>query len=781
MRTRKMLSVSALCAVLALAVTACFNPPFGLNKEPAEAQQYTADGRPLIRLQIGLGNAEGKSLSPELAEKYFNYFEVIFAENNGAPINSDTPIYRAAGFTNQSVKISVPEGLYDNTANTAIMMAGSRNLTTGESTLLATGVIVDHVGGPGSEPAAKIGSQTTRVIFKLTALTAEIKAAPDSAFKIPASPNNYGKTRIDGVERVYFSINTSGSNSGVTNAELTLTGWEGGTPTGNNTQRFIQLVHTAGEKFGLSGIGLQTDDGDDPLSSTANVEWKIDNAVGPLGTDPIKIKFTSSSGLDVSGMAWLPIRVPVKAFFDIPGAQVWHVGSGILWDKLDAGAGSAGAGIVILHGNKMYNPGLGTGQIWKFERTLDLGEVAGTSLAGWWTFAGDTYTLLGDATLNDQRMVRVVGATTTRNIVVADGKEVNVLLDDMEISPASAIIPFKVGTGSKAIVYLRDGTDNILTGYGDSAALDNTAGTLVIKGNTGTIAAKGGANGGAGIGGAVGAAGGVITIDGGIVLAEGVGGGAGIGGGGGSGTGGVGSTGAITINGGTVIAKGSMNGSYGSAGIGGGAGATTGGDGSSGSITINGGVVIAEGGDDGAGIGGGAGGTTNGTGGTITLNGGTVYASATGVNGKGIGAAGSGTNSNISIGATKPVIFASSADTGLTEDLTNAILVGPSLTWGTTLTFSFPSLPTSNSLVITAQGNIIVPVGATFTIPPYIAFTHGTTNQTLENKGTLVIDGTLALFGSGSVLDNSTGKVLQSGTYNNNGGSPENGDWTVIP
>ncbi|MDR2476797.1 MAG: hypothetical protein LBD18_03315, partial [Treponema sp.] len=83
MGTRKMLSVSILCVALALAVIGCFEQPVGLNIEPADEQEYTADGRPLIRLQIGMGNERGKSLSPELAEKYFNYFEVVFAENKG--------------------------------------------------------------------------------------------------------------------------------------------------------------------------------------------------------------------------------------------------------------------------------------------------------------------------------------------------------------------------------------------------------------------------------------------------------------------------------------------------------------------------------------------------------------------------------------------------------------------------------------------------------------------------------------------------------------------------
>jgi hypothetical protein len=723
-----------------------------------------------------MGNERGKSLSPELAEKYFNYFEVVFAENKGGPIDGDTPIYRAAGFTGQTVKISVPEGLYDNDgANTAIMMAGARNITTGETTLLATGVIVAHEGGGGSEPAAQIGLQTTRVIFKLTALTAEIKPAADSAFTIPASPNNYGKTCIDGAEYVYFNINTSVTNGGITDAELTLTGWEGSTPTGNNTKRFIRLVHSGAEEFGLAGIGVRTDDGDGPLPSTANVKWKIDNLPELLGpTDPIKIQFTSNSGVDVSGMAWLPIRVPVKAFTDVSGAQVWYVGSGILRDKLDAKTISEAAVIMILHGDKIFNPGIGTGQGGMFEHTLDLAAATGTSLAGWWTFSGNTYTLVGG---KPNGLVRIKGDTTERSIVVPDNVKVNVLLDGMTIELSDDRIPFELKSGSEATVYLSDSTENTLKAFsgGTKAALVNTGATLTIKGHTGKIAAKGGP-GSAGIGGSAGASGGTITIEGGIVLAEGVDGGAGIGGGYDSGTGGDGGT--ITIKGGTVIAKGSTNTGNGSAGIGGGAGATTGGAG--GGITINGGVVIAEGGDDGAGIGGG-GGISPGDGGTIALDGGTVYASATGFSGKGIGAAGTGTTSTItcSTGA-QLVIFASSADGGLNHTPGSAIFVDSAKIDLGSLVFSFPGFPSNNSLAITAKDDMIVPLGATFTIPPYVTFTHGAAAQTLVNNGTLVIDGTLVLYDSNSTLTNN-GAVRQSGIYTNNGGSQVNGNWTVIP
>ena len=64
--------------------TACFYPPVGIG-EQVDIQQCTADGRPLINIQVAMGSGAAKSLSPELAEKYFNYFEVIFADTSGEP------------------------------------------------------------------------------------------------------------------------------------------------------------------------------------------------------------------------------------------------------------------------------------------------------------------------------------------------------------------------------------------------------------------------------------------------------------------------------------------------------------------------------------------------------------------------------------------------------------------------------------------------------------------------------------------------------------------------
>ena len=142
----------------------------------------------------------------------------------------------------------------------------------------------------------------------------------------------------------------------------------------------------------------------------------------------------------------------------------------------------------------------------------------------------------------------------------------------------------------------------------------------------GTVKAIGGEYG-AGIGGGEDRGNGTITIWGGHVEAEGGYSAAGIGGG---------EEGdqdrPITIHGGYVRARGSSDssGSDGGAGIGGGY------KGNGGTVTINGGTVYAYGNRHSAGIGGGS----EASGGTVTINGGEVYAKCSGSPGRGAGIGG---------------------------------------------------------------------------------------------------------------------------------------------
>jgi hypothetical protein len=321
-------------------------------------------------------------------------------------------------------------------------------------------------------------------------------------------------------------------------------------------------------------------------------------------------------------MGWMAVHVPVKAFENTTGIQVWYLGSGLDFDKFNSGAGTKGAGIVILNGNT-------TGSF--LEYILDLDDVRNpnpVNAAGVWDFQNDVFTLLGDAGAT----VRVIGDTVVRRIQVKDGADVTVLLDGMSIITPAGGSPFALGNGSKATLHLADGTINNLTASSTYAGLQANEGIagLVIEGSNGELRATTSGYNSTGIGGAN-AAGGAITINGGVVNALGGESGAGIGGGG------IAAGGAITINGGVITATGNFGGS----GIGGGSG-WGGGSTSSirgGSITINGGLITAIGGSygrgGGAGIGGGGGMDFGGDGGTIHITGGVVYAKS--VMGTGIG------------------------------------------------------------------------------------------------------------------------------------------------
>jgi hypothetical protein len=333
-------------------------------EEKAMARQYTADGRLLVNIQIDTGGGGGRSLSPELAEQYFNYIEVIFAKTGVAgDFTGGVEYYRAAGPTGQVIRLAVPLGIYDNTAGDyAIMLAGMRTSATGECTLLGTGVIVAHTGGAEGEPVAKIGPDTTRVTFKLTALSAEVKSAVDGAFQTELTSGQsprYGTTSIEGDSYPWFGIRTQ-AQAADTTANLTISGWEN-TAAGNNTQRFMYVTE-AGEEFSLTGI--PTNDGDQPLPAKS-VMGIITNSTGLMGDgDSIDITFTSMT--TQSGMGWFPVRLGVKAFGDVDGGQMWYIGSGISQKHLSGDSRSVGAGIVLLHGNKVGGLAVGVGWVWDF-------------------------------------------------------------------------------------------------------------------------------------------------------------------------------------------------------------------------------------------------------------------------------------------------------------------------------------------------------------------------------------------------------------------------------
>lgn len=164
-------------------------------------------------------------------------------------------------------------------------------------------------------------------------------------------------------------------------------------------------------------------------------------------------------------------------------------------------------------------------------------------------------------------------------------------------------------------------------GAGVGSGSNTNGGTVTISGGKVTATSNGGAGiGGGGSGGQNNGHYGTINITGGTVIAKSEGGGAGIGGGNNRGGG------TIDITGGTVTA--SSSGETGGAAIGGGAGAA------GGSITIQNATIAKAAANAGAGIGSGGGETTGNT--TIIIETGATITSATGSSGAGIGSGANG-------------------------------------------------------------------------------------------------------------------------------------------
>ena len=178
-------------------------------------------------------------------------------------------------------------------------------------------------------------------------------------------------------------------------------------------------------------------------------------------------------------MGWLPVHVPVKAFAEAAGGQVW-IGSGILRNQLDAGSGSEGTGVVILHGNKMANVGAGAEQDWKREYILDLSTTTPVSAPGVWNYESGVFTLLG----HPKAIVQVIGTTNNLyRIEVAQGADTWVILNNANITGNTTGSPFKLNNNAKVKLILTNGSDNSLISANGAGLQDIDNTTLTIEGN----------------------------------------------------------------------------------------------------------------------------------------------------------------------------------------------------------------------------------------------------------------------------------------------------------
>ncbi|GAB6393861.1 MAG: hypothetical protein MdMp024_0173 [Bacteroidales bacterium] len=373
-------------------------------------------------------------------------------------------------------------------------------------------------------------------------------------------------------------------------------------------------------------------------------------------------------------------------------------------------------------------------------------NMANPSGGSGWTVSGNVVTITADGSYT------VTGTTAVYRIVI-DKVTATVTLQNANIHSATAS-PFMLSsdnTSGSQVTLILTGSNEFVSTHVDSPGLQvEDSAQLTIEGNGSLLAQGAGLNpdGGAGIGGGSRKTAGSVIIKSGTITATGGIGSAGIGGGY------RGDGGNITITGGTITATGGVY----AAGIGGGF-ESDGGN----IITIRGGVVVAVslGGQGGpAGIGGG--GSSNA--GTVTITGGTVYAS--GGSGAGIGGGAYATEGVINI--TGGTVIADDIGIGAMEQYyesrtatnisgANTVILSPSInttTFGGATVLTGNNVNVSDTIIaddnvtdVTLNAALTIPSGATLIVPAGIVFDVNyktlTNNGIIRKYGSLINMGTL--------------------------------------
>jgi hypothetical protein len=197
---RKIFAAFAVLLVVMLATCDLLEPDTRDN-EPL----FTPDGRPMVRLSIGVGNngasrAISSAQDPETFVNTANgYYEVAFLD----PESPYTTIYRAAWDGNKSGTIAVPMGDYTG-ATKAILFAGRKS----DKTLLAIGEIseIDNIPlgslsslGPAGavDDVAEIFADTESVTFKMYALESGVTVNKATSSFVIAGPKKASPGNVD--------------------------------------------------------------------------------------------------------------------------------------------------------------------------------------------------------------------------------------------------------------------------------------------------------------------------------------------------------------------------------------------------------------------------------------------------------------------------------------------------------------------------------------------------------------------------------------------------------
>jgi len=389
----------ALCAVLlVISMTTCNNVTAPLDTEN-EPPLFTEDGRPMVRLSIGVGNGSARALTHALAKGTIDYYEVAFKDQ--AP--GSTTVYRTAWDYTKRGRLAVPAGNY-NTAAKAVLFAGRYS----DKTLLAIGVLTNVDAGTGTlaSPVTNILTTTTQVTFTLVPLLNDIstRSKDDDGAAVPpktflastfqiTGPSNTGTIYPDAhnyttaalgaagkpipSEKIFdtlypiFAVPPKGYNpaaDSTTPAEPitaryrvncgepdTVTG-ESSSQYGNffdgvffpaSTPALPRMVYTAGNAY-LEDYGT-------------DVVATISAVTHTLGKNPVDISIT----IDVkdspnNGLARLSVEVPAYPIDDLNTPGIWYIRGGLSQSLLDGGIdvntiGSLGGAVLLAVGPVTIN------------------------------------------------------------------------------------------------------------------------------------------------------------------------------------------------------------------------------------------------------------------------------------------------------------------------------------------------------------------------------------------------------------------------------------------
>jgi hypothetical protein len=372
---RRFFAVFAVLLALMLATCDLLEPD-ARNSTP----KFTPDGRPLVRLSIGLGNrGVSRTMNQTQAQGIIEiangdgYYEVAFQDPKS------TEIYRKGWrFDDAEGEIEVPPGKYTN-ANQAILFAGTRveigNTGVYDYTLLAIGIIskVDNVplgsltslGPVGAvDGVAEIFPSTTSVEFTLYALESSVNKTNSSfeilgptTYLVNSKSDNFS-TSNKGIDDVVgggfkFSIPESGYVNSVDDV-VTTPATDGLTM--DITKNIVGCYTVSVSNNSLyDGVYVEGNNWvhavnyDDPNKPAVPLVPRFPKQGETIPSDGGFYFNINVASLSDNGHHKVYMEVPVYAIGDSNSPETWYILGGLDNENLDEGTSNSTGGAFLLN------------------------------------------------------------------------------------------------------------------------------------------------------------------------------------------------------------------------------------------------------------------------------------------------------------------------------------------------------------------------------------------------------------------------------------------------